>query len=895
MPHLFEYLPFSDDRQAARALLLAGLFDEVIFRSRVDPEDFRSSGIDPRKLFPSSAIIMFRTERINRFLRSAKSARSATLLDRLAKWAAHWDDIVPSSFRLQIDPTHDRSRLAEPEFLAGLFASKIPEISGISIAVPNRHWYLPESLPILIEGRFNGAESSPRVARLDAANTDDTELEASLLVFGPQEPTANALSTYISKSRTFRAPAAIFLQTVPEQQGITTRLLDVAMERSGLGFAASIPVDMNHTGAWLTAFSTEYRRHGQLDELLLAIHRRLMPHMDMQQRPSPVLLVGEDFLDGYLIDPRKHLKERLRDKLDHYAEYDSMAREAPGPLVSELNQLKSVGAVKEALKKRYVQVEIRENGAVVPTLLLRPSTDYTVELFLDAIIRTSITSTEPLPVDGLQFTGGTEQLRVVLNPLFMAPDQQNVLGQAGTLTLPKEGRSTSVEFSLKTPSNLRDFRVRIIVLHQSAVLQTLILGLEPLAGDPNMGLPYRLVVESELSRKNAVARPDALKFDLTLVHNDNPDGVPGVTAYVGDIAFFTQPSGWEEFVGKTQSILSNLTASATLPDQLDDPILNGIVRRIAWAGSTALDQFVKQAPKFDYSSARNLQVIEAVNGAFIPIEFFYDGPAPDVDARLCKSARQALEHRECDPACCETRSAAVICPLSFWGLSKRIERKNSSGLDKEIAITVPRSKPVARRILDVAAVGASDRVQKVDYDDLETSLKGSLKTVHCVPTWKAWAETVASHRPNLLVLLPHTAPYPDAPEQLAMEIQNSHLLFAQMKRQHVHADDAPEPVVLLLGCETAAPKEVHFMNFASKFHAHGALLVISTVSEVRGCHVAGFAGDLAKRLKQTVGDGPTDFGQVFLSMKRELFASGNALGLTLIAYGDTAWELDHDK
>jgi len=84
------------------------------------------------------------------------------------------------------------------------------------------------------------------------------------------------------------------------------------------------------------------------------------------------------------------------------------------------------------------------------------------------------------------------------------------------------------------------------------------------------------------------------------------------------------------------------------------------------------------------------------------------------------------------------------------------------------------------------------------------------------------------------------------------------------------------------------------MNFASKFYANGAFVVIATLSAVRGNYVATFAAELTERLKTNTHGAARDFGTTFLTLKRELLASGNALGLTMIAYGDTAWEIDHE-
>src|SRR5206468_2456964 len=109
-------------------------------------------------------------------------------------------------------------------------------------------------------------------------------------------------------------------------------------------------------------------------------------------------------------------------------------------------------------------------------------------------------STLPLQLDGMWFENGQEELTVALVPLYGMGETRHTAGQTAKLCLPEEGPSTFVTFSMRTPDILSEFRVRIVVAHRSAVLQTLILGLEPIAGAPDMGLPFCLVVESDVTR-----------------------------------------------------------------------------------------------------------------------------------------------------------------------------------------------------------------------------------------------------------------------------------------------------------------------------------------------------------------------------------------------------------
>jgi hypothetical protein len=891
---LLDLLGFDDRQTGARALMLAGLFDRLIFKYRMTPSAVEATGIPLAGLLPFDAILRFSTERLNHLIRNPKLVFGADA--PMAPWLERWADLTSCGLRVQIDATNDRSRLVEPEYLVALFSSELRVLRGVSISRRNKPFYPWISrLPIYATGTL-GYRTKDIPPLLDIPKTDTVvDVPPRLVIFGPSDAQVDALGSYLANQERTPAAAAIFLQRTAERHEVIGHLLAAAMEKSNLSFAATLHVDdRDAMDAWMDFLATSYRRHGNLDEVLLEGFRQLSSTPQGTGDSAPLILVGEGFLDRDPIDPRKHIKMLLNEQFEHYDAYDRFGANNAAPMASELGQLQHIPAVREALKKRWVQLAVRREGDDTPSDVLYPATAYTVELFIDAVITTSYVSTLPLSSAGLSFRDGPEELAIVFVPLYGEADARHTTGQTQKLDLPAEGRSTSATFALRTPDAMWDFRARIVVMHRSTVLQTLILGLEPIAGDPWLGLPFRLVVESDVTRDTATARAEAQKFDLTLVLNENPAGAHGATLINDDLALFTQPEGWTTFVEDTQDILAELTDVEDLPNKLDDWNLNRTLRELAWAGRNALRELTRQAPGVDFSKAEHVQVIEAVNGAFIPIEFFYDGPPPSQQAKLCKDAAQALANGTCGTACSATLSEAVICPLSFWGLTKRIERMKSSDKSKDVGIRVPKAGSVARRTLHTALLGASAKVEPPDYVDLQTRLRGSLRTVYDASDWRAWRRAVTIRQPEMLVLLPHTAPHPIYPRQLSMEIHRNHLIYAELKNEDVIAHKNHAPVVLLLGCETAATKRVPFINFASLFYASGAFLVIATLAAVRGKHVATFAAELTERLKTNASGTKGDFGKTFLALKRDMLATGNALGLAMIAYGDTTWEIDHE-
>lgn len=881
---LLNQFGFDDKQTAARTLLLAGLFDQLLFKHELTPEVVSAAGIPLHHLLPRHAIVPFRTERLNRLFKGARGVLEQRRA-LLAGWLGHWDELGLRGLRLQIDASQDKSVLIDAGFLATLFGAQLLELGGVTIRRRRTPIIAREpSLKILMEGNFRFG--SPAVAptifpRVDA---DVADLAPGLLIVGPREQGVNALTSFLSNPARPTAHAAIFVQTEPERDEVTARLLDAAMEESGLVFAAAVHADLDNSGAWLGLISRSYRHQGTLDRLLIEQFRQYRPRFAPDNDVAPLILVGDGFLDDELIDCRKYVESLLREQAIDFGNLDDWDAYAAAPMASEFAGLQHIPAVRRALKKRYVQTHIRPQDGALPTLLLHPSSNYVVELFLGAVLSSSIVASAPLPADWSEFNNGAEELTVLFNPLYVGIDGAYAAGQIASLILPREGASNSVHFTLRTPDNLRAFRARVVILHRSAVLQTLILALEPIAGDRDLGLPYRLVVESIVTPATALARPAEFAFDLTMVLNDNLDGAPGMTVLQQQKCLFTQPNGWEDFVRDIQATLSRSTDNPAMADGTDELDFAKTVREIARAGITALHHLKLQVPDVDFSAAHNLQVVEAVSGVFLPVEFFYDGPSPNEDADICSHG---------SAHCCNVKSKAIICPSWFWGLSKRIERKRPLPYQQGVEIRIPKQAPVLRRSLDAALLGASDKVMKGDLEDLRVSLGRSCERVYCVSDWDSWSETVRTRSPELLVLLPHTVPHPQGKSQLAMEIHGAYARYSEMNEVFVLIKGAPAPVVLLLGCETAVPKQRQFMNFASDFYARGALLVIATLSDVRGRHVARVAGDLAARLKARDSASPGDFGNTFLALKQELFAAGNALGLTMIAYGDTTWEMDN--
>jgi len=893
---LLKKLPFESREEAARALITAGLLDQLIFKYKLNPQDLRDAGIGLDWLLPRDEVILLRTERLNHFLRTCDRGAVNNLHIRILKqWLASWTSVISHGLRIEIDDTGDRSVLLPADVLIDLFSSSLPELASVTRAVRSKSGIAASELLYMSAERLAESRITTQTGNRPALEKANT-----LLLLSDYTYSENPLASVLVRPVEAPAIAAIFLISVREQNNIVSPLLEAAMQKLELGFAAAVPVPRHLHDIWFDHFLGGPVASASLAESISSLYNAHSAgatrsrESDETHDPEPLLFLQKDFTRERAVDPRERINDLLQEEFNEFLQTDRADRYAAAPDRGLPQSLLRVGAAKEELKRRHVQIKIRDALLNNEQDKLYPATDYEVDVFLDAFIRANTTVTA-FPEHRLDYGAGSVRLDISFTPLYIVDDRSYSSGQIGTVTLPESGPSTAHTFRLKTPANLRQCRVRIVISHRSSALQTLILALEPISGDARMGIRYRLAVESNLERASTPARPQAQQFDLTLVLNDNFNSKPGVGVQHGNVAFFTEPEGWADFVKATQVILSKETGREELAASLNDPLLTGTLRKLAVDGATALKQLRKQSKDFDPSQTRNIQIVEAVNGAFLPVEFFYDVPAPNLTAPICPGAVTALTQGECAADCAHADRSKVICPIAFWGISKHIERRKNISGKATVEVMIPVIKPVEKLTLGTPMLAVSQAVHSPDYQSLRKVLETIFGKVYVADDWAAWITSVAANRPNLHVLLPHSGPYIDAPHQLALEIQDSWLLFGQVDSAHVTACDTNQPIVLMLGCATANPLHSGFMNFASEFYSYGARMVLATLSEVRGRHASPLLEDLFNELSEaTDQDSTRDFPSVLSRMKRNMFKRGNIMGLTLISYGDAAWEITHD-
>ncbi|HRD90003.1 MAG TPA: hypothetical protein PK752_17345, partial [Accumulibacter sp.] len=477
--------------------------------------------------------------------------------------------------------------------------------------------------------------------------------------------------------------------------------------------------------------------------------------------------------------------------------------------------------------------------------------------------------------------------------LFFVPLVRSASGrlhtaQQGRLFLPPEGDSQPCRLSFRTHGLRDEYRARILIAHETRVLQTLILS-SPLTGT---GGRLSLTVENRVSASFDPS-PTAQPFDAAIVVNHAASGQAGFTAVVGSEVSFREPVGIDRLVSEVKALLSAEASFTAARGSLDDPALLQLFDALARYGRSLLKALPAPLQGRVPEGAR-IQIVEARAGAWLPVEILYGAALPQAAAPLCPNARAALLGEGSHEQCAHRDDRDFHCPLRFWGLNCVIERQPEMAAPSGADYTLSLPQPGAERLdaLRSVLVGASKRVRAQDLGDpggIVDAVRQVATSARTVRDWAEWEQAVAEDSPSLLLLLPHSQEDPAHPGISGLEIGGVLLTRPELESSYVAGPAAAAPVVLLLGCSTQL-SEVPFLNFVEAFKRERAALVIGTLATIRGRRAVAFVAELLAGLKAAAGSEQT-FGEVFLATRRRLLAGGDGFALSLTAYGDVGWRL----
>ncbi len=488
-------------------------------------------------------------------------------------------------------------------------------------------------------------------------------------------------------------------------------------------------------------------------------------------------------------------------------------------------------------------------------------------------------------------------LSIAFTPLWRDESGAIPPAQVQRAHLPAEGDSTRASFYFTAPAQLHHLRARVVVLHANRVLQMLMLDAAQLAAageSPRAEL--RLRAENVLA-EDFGERTQAPAFAAALIVNDSPAGVTGLTAIMDDTATFVEPEGLKLMISDIRKELAALNvADGADPDTvvygLDDERVHRMLFGLALRGAALAKMLRRQPDMAPFLAAAKLQVVDAVPGAYLPVEFIYDGRAPAPGATRCPRAMAALADLAVHRSCPHNKDENHYCPAAFWGFSRCIERQ-PYGNQLGYRFAHPRPGANTLQPLRKALLAASRRVRVEDLDGpngLAGILGGAAAAVLRAQSWDDWRNKVGTEAPSLLVLLPHSLESPTVAHMPALEISGTNIESARMDEEFVCAVPTQNPVVLLLGCSTTLP-DVAFLDFVHEFKASGAAVTIGTVATIRGRQTNDFVRELLAEMKLAAAGGARTFDELFLAVKQRLLAKGDPFVLSLVAYGDTGWRI----
>jgi hypothetical protein len=552
-------------------------------------------------------------------------------------------------------------------------------------------------------------------------------------------------------------------------------------------------------------------------------------------------------------------------------------------------------------KTRWIQAEVWEHSEGerrATRQFLRPGTNYGVVVFIGTPSEHSISADRPFNEEALP-NESEHQLVVSFSEPQISPEPQ-----VATITLPRKGNSSSCEFYIHVPPGLAGINGRITILYRNRILQTALLQasvLEVPSTEAEVE-KIKIVIESVI-RPGMQDLSTRSWFDGALVINHAANGTAQITKAVGENVTRVQISDLSPTVKWFDDKITEVAEKWKKFEPLGSKKSRNLLWALAMNGATLYDGIVLAQRADDaIATAERIQVLSASYGSRFPIEFIYGRMAPLPDAPLCPKAKAALINGNCDTGCpVGSEEEKVICPLGFWGLNRVIERHAYDPKDAQALAGADfgiQSEPATGRnrlnVLTSALIAASNNVDSVEAGSKQKVVDAldvaTGKKSNCVDSWDDWISEVEGRSPSLLVLLPHTLRDVLSNQQTLEISADQRLIYGNLQRKHVLGKNGlPHPVVILMGCKTAAP-DIPYESFVLKFRLYGAALVVGTGSTILGRHAATVTQSFIKDIAE-IKSSKVTFGELMLNARRRLVADGLLMALCLTSYGDSDWLL----
>ncbi|MDD4033061.1 MAG: hypothetical protein PHS48_07445, partial [Bacteroidales bacterium] len=490
-----------------------------------------------------------------------------------------------------------------------------------------------------------------------------------------------------------------------------------------------------------------------------------------------------------------------------------------------------------------------------------------------------------------------------------------------TIRLPKTGCSDVCEFRIELKKN-EPFEGRIIILHRGRVLQTAVLKGRVVSEESEIRNDDKIsFIDLVHVRSNISDLEGRYQFDLAFVLNHTTNGCPRLTGISDKHAWISDLSESEKIIDRINEKLTKVADSEKdyrggLDNEANVKLLIELARiGHELYGSIVLTQIMDAANQSDFTKLEYIQIVSTQIDALAPLEFIYTAPSPDIKkASLCPQIKTILKGKDINirkirigelinNTCqrvdkegvkCIYRTKDYVCPMSFWGLSKVIERHmvtpalKSKGFD----FYLQSEKTTSREKLDISgtAIIAASKEVKTDMRNLVLSVCAESLGYSPIEVtdWDDWVHAIEVNNPNVLIALPHTE---GNGENTTLEINGKTLASSDVTLGHVHkAGEKNYPLVALLGCDTAG-SALDYGGHVKWFRIYEAAIVISTIAKVFGDHAALVAAQLINGLTREKNS-PKCLGEIIREIKRDTIVQGPLMALCVVAFGDADWKIN---
>lgn len=491
-----------------------------------------------------------------------------------------------------------------------------------------------------------------------------------------------------------------------------------------------------------------------------------------------------------------------------------------------------------------------------------------------------------------------------------------------TLLLPADrtARTGDCDLRIRVPEGEAYVSAEIVFRYRGRAFEVVRIEAFALApGDPERP-DHAVKVRVQVRRREVIELADASTFHSTMIwgadrpgaENEGSQPSPSLRVFGGhggkryELQHADAAIKWlnETLFLAEKSLVRRRAATAEPGGEpvldVDDAEVRALLRDMARHGAALYNQLAAQGFQ---DPGERIQLLNRTPDAYVPLEFVYDRGYPADDATLCTGWRAALQSdaRTCEvcsqvPLSADERNwVPVICPLGFWSLQKIIERLDPG--EEEGGGTQPAApRPERRRlpVMDALVFASSHNVPEDERQATWAALQQTFQSPALANDWEEWKTAVKRDLPLLLVL-----PHHDAKAALdylqigddSLPPQRGQLNRGQLTTLYVNPNGIqPGPVLLLLGCRTAAQTEVGYVNLARYFQQLNASIVLGTLAQILGRHAAPIARELVGQLV-AVEDPQADFGTIMRRVRRRMLARGYLMALCLVALGDAEWRL----